>query len=29
MIPILTPTSENLQRAAEALRRGELVGMPT
>jgi L-threonylcarbamoyladenylate synthase len=29
MIPILAPTPENLQRAAEALRRGELVGMPT
>jgi len=29
MIPVLAPTPENLQRAAEALRRGELVGMPT
>jgi L-threonylcarbamoyladenylate synthase len=29
MIPILAPTTENLQRAAEALRGGGLVGMPT
>jgi L-threonylcarbamoyladenylate synthase len=29
MIPVLAPTPENIQRAAEALRRGELVGMPT
>lgn len=29
MATILTPTEDNVRRAAEALRRGELVGMPT
>ena len=29
MATILTPTPENIRRAADALRRGELVGMPT
>ncbi len=29
MATILTPTPDNVRRAAEALRRGELVGMPT
>ena len=29
MIPILPPTEENLLRAAEALRRGDLVSFPT
>jgi len=29
MIPILSPTPDNIRRAAEALRRGSLVAMPT
>lgn len=29
MATILTPTPDNVRRAADALRRGELVGMPT
>ncbi len=29
MIPLLAPTPKNIRRAAEALRRGELVAMPT
>lgn len=29
MIPVLAPTPENIQRAAEALQKGGLVGMPT